>query len=64
VLRWALYEAAGAAWRKASPDHEYYLEVKRRLGGKRARLSVARRILRRVHHDLANAGDDAFAEAA
>ena len=34
VLRWALYEAAGAAWRKASPDHEYYLEVKRRLGGK------------------------------
>jgi transposase len=64
VLRWALYEAAGGAWRKASPDHEYYLEVKRRLGAKRARLSVARRILRRVHHDLANAGDDAFAEAA
>ncbi len=64
VLRWALYEAAGAAWRKASPDHEYYLEVKHRLGAKRARLSVARRILRRVHHDLANAGDDAFAEAA
>ena len=64
VLRWALYEAAGAAWRKASPDHEYYLEAKRRLGAKRARLSVARRILRRVHHDLANAGDDAFSEAA
>jgi transposase len=32
VLRWALYEAAGGAWRKASPDHDYYLEVKRRLG--------------------------------
>jgi transposase len=64
VLRWALYEVAGNAWRKASPDHEYYLEVKRRLGAKRARLSVARRILRRVHHELAAAGDDAFADAA
>jgi len=64
VLRWALYEVATHAWRKASPDHEYYLEVKRRLGAKRARLSVARRILRRVHHELANAGDDAFADVA
>jgi len=64
VLRWALYEVAANAWRKASPDHEYYLEVKRRLGGKRARISVARRILRRVHHELTNAGDDAFADVA
>ena len=64
VLRWALYEVATHAWRKASPDHDYYLEVKKRLGAKRARLSVARRILRRVHHELANAGDDAFADVA
>ena len=64
LLRWALYEAAGGAWRKASPDHEYYLEVKRRLGAKRARLSVARRIVRRVHHELQHAGDDAFADVA
>jgi transposase len=64
VLRWALYEAAGHAWQKVSPDHEYYVEVKRRLGAKRARLSVARRILRRAHHELASAGDEAFADVA
>jgi transposase len=64
TLRWALYEAAGGAWRVASPDHNYYLEVKQRLGTKRARLSVARRILRRVHHELAEAGDAAFVDAA
>ena len=64
TLRWALYEAAGAAWRVASPDHEYYLEAKARLGTKRARISVARRILRRLHHDLADAGDAAMAKAA
>lgn len=64
LLRWALYEAAGGAWRIASPDHEYYLDTKRRLGITRARLSVARRILRRVHHELAAAGDVAFQPAA
>lgn len=64
TLRWALYEAAGGAWRVASPDHEYYVDAKQRLGTKRARLSVARRILRRVHHELAEAGDAAFANAA
>ena len=64
TLRWALYEAAGGAWRTASPDHAYYLEAKARLGTTRARLSVARRILRRVHHELAEAGDAAFSEAA
>ena len=62
VLRWALHEAAGPAYRKASPDHDYYLEVKARCGAKRARLSVGRRILRRITHDLANLGDDAFAD--
>jgi transposase len=64
LLRWALYEAAGGAWRKASPDHDYYLQVKARLGVQRARLSVARRMLRRIHHRLAAAGDTALAEAA
>lgn len=64
LLRWALYEAAGGAWRLGSPDHGYYLEVKERLGATRARLSVARRMLRRMHHALAEAGDTAFAEAA
>ncbi len=63
-LRWALYEAATSAYRVASPDHTYYLATKERLGVKRARLSVARRILRRVHHELAAAGEEAFAQAA
>ena len=62
--RWALYEAAGAARHVASPDHACYLEAKARLGTKWARLAVARRILRRVHHDLADAGDVAFGTAA
>jgi transposase len=64
LLRWALYEAAGGAWRKASPDHDYYVQTKARLGVKRARLSVARRMLRRIHHHLAAIGDTALAEAA
>ena len=64
VLRWALYEGAGAAWRVGSPDHDYYVQTKARLGTKRARLSVARRIVRRIHHDLVAAGDGAFTQAA
>ncbi|MGB9112437.1 MAG: IS110 family transposase [Acidimicrobiales bacterium] len=64
ALRWALYEAATSAWRVASPDHDYYLAAKERIGTKRARISVARRILRRIHHELAECGDEAFAEAA
>ena len=64
ALRWALYEAATAAWRVASPDHAYYLQAKDRIGTKAARISVARRILRRVYHELAQAGDEALAEAA
>ncbi len=64
VLRWALYEAAGQAFRRASPDHDYYLEAKARLGAKRARVAVSRRILRRITHQLADQGDAAFAEAA
>ena len=61
VLRWALYEAAGSAWRTGSPDHDYYLSVKDRLDSRRARLSVARRMLRRISHHLAELGDPAFA---
>ena len=64
LLRWALYEAANAAYRKRSPDHDYYLETKKRLGTKRARLCVARRLARRIHHELAAAGDQAFPNAA
>jgi transposase len=64
LLRWALYEAAGGAWRLRSPDHAYYVATKDRLGASQARLAVARRMLRRMHHELANAGDTAFGTAA
>lgn len=63
LLRWALYEAATSAWRMASPDHDYYLQAKARLGTKRARLSVARRMLRRSYHLLPHLGDTAIEPA-
>jgi hypothetical protein len=52
VLRWAAYAAAAAAWRTVSPDHDYYVATNNRLGMKRARLSVGRRVLRRSYHLL------------
>jgi transposase len=63
VLRWALFEAAKCAARRSSPDHDYYLEVRDRLGANRATLSVARKLTRRCHHTLRALGDDAFAKA-
>jgi transposase len=59
-LRWALFEAAKAAARSSSPDHEYYAEVRERLGGKRPALSVARKLVRRCHHTLRSLGDEAW----
>jgi len=64
VLRWALFEAAFLAAKKISPDHNYYLSVKERLGANRAALSVARKLARRVHHILRQLGDQAWQEAA
>ena len=61
-MRWALFEAALTATRNSSPDHGYYLEVKERLGAKRAYLSVARKLARKVHHILRRLGDVAFEE--
>src|ERR671927_1916421 len=48
LLRWALFEAAQCAARPGSPDHAYYRRVADRVGGKRAALSVARKIARRA----------------
>jgi transposase len=62
VLRWALFEAAFLAARQISPDHDYYLQVKERLGANRAALSVARKLARRVHHILRDLGDKAWEE--
>lgn len=60
LLRWALYEAGQCAARAGSPDHGYYQEVRTRLGGRRATLSVARKLTRRCHHRLRALGDEAF----
>jgi transposase len=63
VLRWALHEAAMCAARPTSPYHPYYLQVKQRLGGKRAALSVARKLAREAYHTLRELGDQALVPA-
>jgi transposase len=63
VLRWALHEAAMCAARPSSPDHAYYLQVKQRLGSKRAALSGARRLAREAYHTLHELGDQALVPA-
>jgi transposase len=60
ALRWALFEAAFLAARRSSPDHDYYLSVKERLGPNRAALSVARKLARRVYHTLRETGEAAW----
>jgi len=52
VLRWACYEAAQVARRRSSPDRDYYEQAAHRLGGNRACLAVARRLLGRAYHTL------------
>jgi transposase len=59
-LRWALFEAAKVAARQTSPDYDYYDAVRDRLGGKRAALSVARKLARRCYHTLRELGDQAW----
>jgi transposase len=60
-LRWAAFEAAKSAARRASPDYTYYHQVAARRDGKRATLAVARKVLRRSHHTLRELGDTALA---
>ena len=63
ALRWALYEAAQHARFPNSPDREYYLKLKaaERLGGNRACLALARKLLKRCYHTLRELGEDAIA---
>jgi transposase len=61
ALRWALYEAAQRARFPSSPDREYYLQAAERLGGNRACLALARKLLKRCYHTLRELGDDALA---
>jgi len=63
ALRWALFEAAQVARRPASPDRGYYEQAAERLGGNRACLSVARRLLKRSFHTLRELGEEALAPA-
>ena len=60
LLRWALFESALCAARPSSPDHDYYVAVKERLGNTRACLSVSRKLVRRAHHTLRELGDRAW----
>jgi hypothetical protein len=60
ALRWALFEAAQAARRPGSPDREYYDQAADRLGGNRACLALARKLLKRSFHTLRELGDDAL----
>lgn len=60
VLRWAIYEAGKAHARPGAPHYGYYTQVKDRIDGKRAAISVARKIVREAHHILRELGDDAF----
>ena len=62
-MRWALFEAAQAARRPGSPDRGYYDQAAERLGGNRACLALARKLLKRSFHTLRELGDDALAPA-
>jgi transposase len=63
ALRWALFEAAQVARRRNSPDRDYYEQAAERLGGNRACLSVARKLLKRSYHTLSELGEEALAPA-
>jgi transposase len=63
-LRWALFEAAKSAARQTAPDHDYYVTLRDRLGGKRPTLSVARKLARRCYHTLRDLGDQAWTRPA
>ena len=63
ALRWALFEAAQVARRPGSPDREYYEQAAERLGGNRACLAVARKLLKRSYHTLRELGEEALTPA-
>ena len=64
ALRWALYEAAQRARFPASPDRPYYDQLAARIGGNRACLALARKLLKRSYHILKGLGDQAIASVA
>jgi transposase len=48
TLRWAAFEAAQSAHKPSSPDRDYYLQAADRLGGNRACLALARKLVQRA----------------
>ncbi len=64
ALRWALFEAAQSARRPSSPDRDYYTQAAERLGGNRACLAVARKLLKRSYHTLRDLGEEGLAPIA
>ncbi len=60
ALRWALYEAAQRARFPTSPDRAYYVQAAERIGGNRACLALARKLLKRSYHILRELGDPAL----
>jgi transposase len=64
ALRWALYEAAQRARFPASPDRPYYEQLAARIGGNRACLALARKLLKRSYHTLKALGDQALTPVA
>jgi transposase len=64
ALRWALYEAAQTTRRHCdSPDRDYYTQAAERLGGNRACLALARKLLKRSYHTLRELGEEALVPA-
>ena len=63
TLRWAAYEAAQAARHPRSPDRDYYLQASDRLGGNRACLALARKLVQRAYHTLRELGEEALQPA-
>jgi transposase len=63
ALRWALYEAAQVARHPRSPDRDYYLNAAERIGGNRACLAIARKLLKRSYHTLRELGEEALTPA-
>jgi len=61
VLRWALFEAAHRIRPPDLPDHDLSTQVKTRVDGNRAALTVARKLARRIRHTLIGLGDAALA---
>ncbi len=64
ALRWALYEAAQRARFPNSPDRQYYLQLAERVGGNRACIALARKLLKRSYHILKTLGDEALQKPA